>query len=350
MSPTPRISKQRALLLGSSGFVGINVADALRAEGHHVAGSYRGRAPAFFVRGRLDETVAADLADPGSLRAAMSGRDVVFHAAGHYPRYSLDRVGAIATALRETRNVLDAAKASGVRRVVYTSSIGVLERGSGAAAAEDDVSPEAPASSVYRAVKWHMERAVSDARRGGLDVVVLRPGGCLGPWDMHVGTGGVVVAVVSGAVSWWVDGLVHMVDVRDVARAHVAALVAPAQRTYNLAGHGVRVAALLRFIAKRYGGAVPERSLAPDAALARADDEERAAAPVRGRVVFPRELVDIALSGAPVSDDLARRELGFDPRPLDEALDASVAWFRRTGHLKSPAPHPAALDASQTPS
>lgn len=350
MSPTPRISKPRALLLGSSGFVGINVADALRAEGHHVAGAYRGRAPAFFVRGRLDETVAADLADPGSLRAAMSGRDVVFHAAGHYPRYSLDRVGAIATALRETRNVLDAAKSAGVRRVVYTSSIGVLERGSGAAAAEDDVSPEAPASSVYRAVKWHMERAVSDARRGGLDVVVLRPGGCLGPWDMHVGTGGVVVAVVRGAVSWWVDGLVHMVDVRDVARAHVAALVAPAQRTYNLAGHGVRVSALLRGIAKRYGGAVPERSLAPDAALARADDEERAAAPVRGRVVFPRELVDIALSGAPVSDDLARRELGFDPRPLDEALDASVAWFRRTGHLPSPAPHPAALELSQRPS
>lgn len=350
MTPTAQIARQRVLLLGSSGFVGINVADALRAEGHHVAGTYRGRAPAFFVRRRLDEAVAADLSDRSALRAAMSGRDVVFHAAGHYPRYSLDRAGSIATALRETRNVLEAARDAGVRRVVYTSSIGVLERGRGAAAQEDDVSAEAPASSVYRAVKWHMERAVSEARRDGLDVVVLRPGGCLGPWDMHVGTGGVVVAVVRGAVTWWVDGLVHMVDVRDVARAHVVALAAPAQRTYNLAGHGVRVAALLRSIARRYGGALPERPLSPDAALARADDEERAAAPVRGRVVFPRELVDIALSGAPVSDDLARSELGFDPRPLDEALEASVAWFRRTGHLQSPAPHPAALENSQRPS
>ena len=125
MTPRPQIAKQRALLLGSSGFVGINVADALRADGHHVAGAYRGRAPAFFVRGRLDEAVAADLADPGALRAAMSGRDVVFHAAGHYPRYSLDRAGAIATALRETRNVLDAAKAAGVSRVVFSSSAAV---------------------------------------------------------------------------------------------------------------------------------------------------------------------------------------------------------------------------------
>nr|MBK7064539.1 hypothetical protein [Deltaproteobacteria bacterium] len=66
--------------------------------------------------------------------------------------------------------------------------------------------------------------------------------------------------------------------------------------------------------------------------------------------MFPREFVDIALSKTPVSDDLARSELGFDPHPLDEALDASVAWFRRTGHLQSTAPHPAALAASQRPS
>ena len=226
--------------------------------------------------------------------------------------------------------------------MVYTSTIGVLERGDGPAATEDAVAPEAPTTSVYRAVKWHLERAVSDARRGGLDVVALRPGGCLGPWDMHVGTGGVVVAVIRGAVSWWVDGFVHMVDVRDVAQAHVAALAAPPQRTYNLAGHGVRVGALLEAIVQRYGGAVPAHPLPPAEALARADHEERAAAPVRGRVVFPRELVDVALAGAPASDALARRELGFDPRPLDEALAASVAWFRRTGHLNAPAPHPAA--------
>jgi dihydroflavonol-4-reductase len=346
MTPPPTDPMRRALVLGASGFIGINVADALRSAGHHVAGSYRGRAPAFFLRGRVDETVAADLADPLALRAAMRGRDVVFHAAGHYPRYSLDREGAIETALRQTRNVFDAALAEGVSRVVYTSSIGALHRGDGHAASEDDLAPGAPSDSVYRAVKWHLEHAALDARRRGLDVVVLRPGGCLGPWDMHAGTGGVVVAVVRGLLSWWVDGHVHMVDVRDVARAHVAALGAPTQRSYNLAGHGVRVEVLFRSIGARYGGALPGLALSPDEARARADAEERAAAPARGRVVIPRELVDVALSGAPVSDALAHRELGFDPRPLDESLDASVAWFRRTGHLPAATP-PAAPDPTQ---
>ena len=51
---------------------------------------------------------------------------------------------------------LDAALAEGVSRVVYTSSIGALHRGDGPAATEDDLAPEAPADSVYRAVKWHL--------------------------------------------------------------------------------------------------------------------------------------------------------------------------------------------------
>ena len=94
---------------------------------------------------------------------------------------------------------------------------------------------------------------------------------------------------------------------------------------------------------------MPAHPLPPAEALARADHEERAAAPVRGRVVFPRELVDVALAGAPASDALARRELGFDPRPLDEALAASVAWFRRTGHLNAPGAASRRAGAPATP-
>ncbi len=333
MTTADESARAKALVLGGAGFVGLNVADALRADGHHVAATYRGKHLPFFLRGRVDEGHRADLNDLDALRAAMRGRDVVFHAAGHYPRYSIDREGAVATALREMRNVLDAAKAEGVRRVVYTSSIALLERADGVPAEERDVSLTAPADSTYRAVKWHLERAASEAHREGLDVVTLRPGGCLGPWDMRAGTGAMIVGVIREALPWRVEGMVHMVDVRDVARAHAAALRAPAGRTYNLAGHGVSVAALFERIASRYGGRAPAEVLGPDEARARADAEERDAAPTRRRVSLPREMVDVALTGVPASDARARRELGFDARPLDDALDAAVAWFRRTGHL-----------------
>ncbi len=335
MTLPPAVAPLRALVLGGGGFVGANVADALRAAGHHVAVTYRGRAAPFHLRGRVDEAVRADLGDAGSLRAAMRGRDAVFHAAGLYPRYSIDGERAVARALGEMGNALDAARAEGVRRVVYTSSIAVVDR---AGAPDGELAERAPAGSVYRAVKWHLERAARDARREGLDVVTLRPGGCLGPWDMRAGTGALVVAIARGAMPWRVDGLVHLVDVRDVARAHAAALAAGVTGTYNLGGHAVDVGTLFTHIAARYGGSAPTLVLPPDEARARADAEERAAAPRRERVALPREMVDVALAGVASSDARARRELGFDPRPLDEALDAAVAWFRRTGHLPAALP------------
>ncbi len=331
-----------ALVLGGGGFLGTNIVDALRAEGGRVAASHRGRALPFHLRGRVDEACRADLGDPASLRAAMRGRRVVFHAAGHYPRYSLAGGDAVVLARQEMRNALDAARDAGVERVVYTSSVAVLSRADGASAREGDVPVEPPRDSVYRAVKWHLEDVVGEARAAGLDVVTLRPGGCLGPWDLRAGTGALIAAAIRGELPWIAEGLVHLVDVRDVARAHAAAARCPRGRTYNLAGHAVRTPALFERVAARHGGARPALVLRADDACARASEEERAAAAAHLRVALPREMVDIALAGCPASDDLARRELGFAPRPLDEALDACVAWFRRTGLLPPPTPAPGA--------
>jgi nucleoside-diphosphate-sugar epimerase len=79
--------------------------------------------------------------------------------------------------------------------------------------------------------------------------------------------------------------------------------------------------------------------LSPDAARARADDDERARLATGGRAPLPREFVDIALAHLGVDDGLAARDLGFRPRPLDEALDDAVAWFptHSTPALRRPA-------------
>ena len=172
-----------------------------------------------------------------------------------------------------------------------------------------------PGGSVYRAVKWAMEREVDAAHRRGLNTVTLMPAGCIGPWDVRLGTGSFLVGVVRGALPWWVDGVVNLVDVGDVARAHVAAAGPTPSDRYCLGGHDVRVGWLLRHIAERYGGRAPEVELCAEDARARADSDERRAAPLRERVPVPRELVDLATSGQPVSSARARVELGFDAVP-----------------------------------
>jgi dihydroflavonol-4-reductase len=329
----------RALVIGGTGFIGLNVVDALLATGAHVRVTRRKQTATILLRGRPVELVEGSLQDPEKLRRAMLGCDAVFLCGAYYPRYSLDLDAAMAEGVAGVRHACDAALAASVPRFVYTSTIATLARApEGRPADERDVAAEMPHGSVYRAVKWAMEREVESARRRGLQAVTLMPAGCIGPWDVRLGTGSVLVGVVRGLLPWWVDGTVNLVDVQDVARAHVAAAAPTPSERYCLAGHDVRVGWLLRHVAARFGGRVPDRQLTPDEARAQADEDERRAAPRRERVPVPRELVDLAATGQPVSSARAHAELGFVPSPLDASLDRAHAWFVR--HRYVPAAKP----------
>lgn len=327
----------RALVIGASGFVGLAVVDALLAAGVQVRATRRRRSFTVLLRRRPVELVEADLHDPPALRRAMDGCEAVFMVAGHYPRYSLDPEGEVARGVRTVRHVCDAALEAGGARLIFTSSTGSLAPApAGRAADERDVPAQIPTDSVYRAVKWALEDEVAAARRRGLDAVTLLPGGCVGPHDVRVGTQAFLVGVARGEMPWWVDGLVHLVDVDEVARAHVQAarLDSPAPR-YCLPGQPWRAGELLRFVAGRYGGRVPPERLTPVEARARADREEREAAPRRARVPLPRALVDLITTGQPIASTSAERDLGFVPEPIDGALDRAHAWFARNGYLRA---------------
>lgn len=325
---------RRALVIGGTGFVGLNLVDALVARGVETRVTRRRRSITAFVRSRPVELVEADLGDVDSLVRAMRGVDVVFLAAGHYPRYSLDRDAALRTGVQQVRHACEAALRAGVERLVFTSSTGALAQApAGRPADERDVPAEMPADSVYRAVKWALEREVEAAVARGLPAVTVIPAGCVGPWDVRCGTGGILVGTVRGLLPWYVDGTVNLVDVGDVATAHVRAACAEPGSRYCVAGHTVSMHSLLELLVRRYGGRMPPERLSADAGRARADAEERAAAPTRARVPMPRELVDLVAAGQPVSSERARRELGIRFASLEEALDRAHEWFRRYRYL-----------------
>jgi dihydroflavonol-4-reductase len=327
----------KALVIGATGFLGLNLVDALLAAGAQVRVTRRKQTATILLRGRPVERVDASLQEPEKLRRAMDGCDVVFLTGAYYPRYSLDLPASLAEGLQGMRNACAAALAASVPRFVYTSTVATLARAPGRReASEDDVFHRMPEGSVYRAVKWAMEQEVEDARRAGLSAVTLLPGGCFGPWDVRVGTGSVLVGVVRGALPWWVDGLINLVDVQDVAAAHVAAAAPLPSHRYCLVGHDVRVHWLLRHIVARYGGRLPPVELSAEEARAQALHDERLAAPERRRVAVPRELVDMATTGQAISCARARRDLGLSPAPLDRTLDRAHQWFVRHRYLPAP--------------
>lgn len=325
----------RALVLGASGFIGLHVVDALRAAGVEVRALRRARSITLLLRRRPVEQVVGETGDTASLVAAMRGCDVVVHCAGHYPRYSTHPDESIGRAVTETRSFLRALELAGRPRAVVTGTIATL-----GPAPEGELASEAmrldaePSESPYRATKWAIEEELDHARASGLDIVSMLPGACLGPDDLRIGTSGILLGLLSGALPFWLEGWVNVVDVRDVASAHVAAALhtRPSSR-YALPGRNLRMSALLPWLASRYDATLPAGPVHADVARVVADIDEREAEGRRGRVPFPRELVDLIATGQPVSGALAASELGATARALEHTFDETHACFRRRGLL-----------------
>lgn len=324
----------RALVIGASGFLGLRVVDALLALRADVRVTRRKSTATVLFGRRPLEVVWAALEDRASLATAMRGCDVAVMAAGYYPRYSMNLPTALATATEGIRNVCEAALETKTR-VVYSSSVAALGPARAEPLAdEDDCAPPDPREGVYPTVKKAMEAELDRARACGLDAVSLLLGGCIGPRDYRLGTNGLLAALLREAIPFRIDGWINVLSVDDAAAAHVAALSAPSPR-YCVAGHNVRIAALLDGVAARHGVRFDAPEVSLDEARALADAAEREAAPLRRRVPFPRELVDLVAMGKPVSSALAERELSLRWTELDRAIDDARDWMTHFGLMKT---------------
>lgn len=317
-----------SLVLGAAGFLGINLIDAMHEAGIDPLCARRKRTNVIPLRSRRVRMVEADLDDAPSVERAMSGIDLVFHVAGHYPRHSQDGLVATATGLRQIQNVLDAAAAAGVRRLVYVSSTATVSASPNGLSDESEVYREAPGFGVYHDLKWRMEQRALAERR--FEVRVACPGACIGPWDLRVGTSALVVAAARHLDIAHPDGIVAIVDAADAARGILQqGVLSDAPRRVLLAGGNHRLHALRVLLAERYGGQRPVAPLGALEAQRLADEDERRALRENRRGTMSREIVDLVVHGVPIDASLAPRALGVRWTPLSETLDRFDAWARR---------------------
>jgi len=318
------------LLTGGTGFIGRHVARALSEAGHPlVLLCRRGRG----VPPELPDAkrVEGDLEDPASLAQALAGVDAVVHAAGFVSNAARDRQRLFAVNAIGAENLLEAAAAAGVRRIVFTSStsaVGALtEDRPDLALREDAPFNLAKLAVPYVAAKRAAHQAALKARESGLPVVVLSPTFVLGPGDWRLTSSELVDAFVRRRIPGHLAGGINPVDVRDLAPAYVAALehASPAPH-YILAGpENLTTRACFERLARCSGIAAPRFAIPRWAALAAGFCAERLSP---GASLTPAT-VRLGSLYWYFDASLARCELGFRTRDLDETLRSAVEWVHR---------------------
>ena len=170
--------------------------------------------------------MTGDLRDPASLEKAMAGCEVVFHVAADYRLWVRDPAEMYRSNVEGTRAILEAARKNGVRCVVYTSSVATMGfTGNGHPADEDSPVSLADMIGHYKRSKFMAEQVALEAGRSGMRVVTVNPTTPVGEQDIKpTPTGRIVVDFLKGKFPAYVETGLNLVDVRECARGHVAAL------------------------------------------------------------------------------------------------------------------------------
>ncbi|HVC01687.1 MAG TPA: hopanoid-associated sugar epimerase [Steroidobacteraceae bacterium] len=333
----------KAFLTGATGFVGAAVGRVLLQGGWQVRALVRPAADRWNLRDLAVEPVEGDLGDAASLRKAIEGCEAVFHVAADYRLGARDPAALYRTNVDGTRNVLDAARAAGVTRVVHTSSvatIGIPADGTPG----DERTPVSLAAMIghYKRSKFLAEQVALDFARGGLPVVIVNPSTPVGPGDVKpTPTGQIVLDAARGRMPAYVDTGLNVVHVDDVAAGHLAAYERgrPGER-YILGGENLSLKEIIGAIAALVGRPAPRIRLPYAAVLPIAYAAEAIAALTgrSGRITL--EGVRLSRKRMYFSSDKAARELGYRWRPPAAALRDAVGWFEERGMLRRPSPRP----------
>ena len=327
----------RALVTGATGFVGAAVARALLREGWEVRALARKSSDRRNLQRIPVEVVEGDLNDAASLAAAVAGCEGLFHVAADYRLGAFDPRELYQTNVDGTRNILGAARAAGVRRVVYTSSVATIGiPKDGTPGSEDTPSTVADMIGHYKRSKFLAEEAAREAVRAGSEVVIVNPSTPVGPGDVKpTPTGQLVFDAAAGRMPAYVDTGLNIVHVDDVAAGHLLAFHRGRNgERYILGGQDMTLREILADISRLVGRKPPTVRL-PSAVVMPIAYVAEAVARVTGRPTrVTVEGVRMARKLMFFSSGKAARELGYQWRPPTQAFADAIEWFREQGLLQ----------------
>jgi len=243
------------------------------------------------------------------------------------PLYRVNRDGA--------RAIVRAAAATGVRRLVHTSSAATLGEAEGTIGRED--SPHRGSFlSDYERSKTEGEQAVMEgAARTGLDVVLVNPSSVQGPGRTG-GTGRILLALLDRRLPLFIDTRISVTDVGDTVEGHLlAAERGVAGRRYVLCGAVLTTDEAMDLLSRVSGHRVRPRIVPNAVASAAGVVAEAAFRAARRHPPFCRAMVRTMIHGHAYDGSRAADELGLRYTPVEDTLRRTLEWARAEGLVRA---------------
>ncbi len=320
------------LVTGAAGHLGNVLVRELLVQGEQVRGLVLPGEDLTPLEGLDVEIFPGNILDLERMTEACREVDVVFHLAS-LVAITPDMLDLMRRVNVEgTRNVIEAVRRTGVRRLVYTSSIHALQRPPAGVMIDEHLAfdPNNPAG-PYDQTKAEASLLVLDAVRQGMDAVIVCPTGVIGPYDFKRSElGEMILAWMKKAPSFTVEGKFDFVDVRDVAMGHIlAAESGRCGEVYLLSGEQIEISQMRNLVQKAAGVKTAEFKLPAAIAALLAPLAEVYYHLSHQKPIFTRYSVETLRSNSLISSRKATEELGYQPRPVAATIEDTVAWWKQ---------------------
>ena len=325
-----------ALITGAAGFVGRHLTEQLLEAGWKVRALDLSPSPTQF-EGRV-EWVQGSVLDEQTLRAAMSGVEHCYHLAALTHLWTRDRALYEQVNFHGVKHVLDAAQNAGVGHILITSTEVILrgwkDRRSAPLTEADPLPHAAQTAGPYCRSKLKGEQLARTAAQQGQPVSICYPTVPIGPGDYAMTAPSAMIATfLSKPPPAFMECVLNLVPVEDVARAMILMMKRPPAGRYILGGDNLSMATLLQKLSVLTDKKMPARKVPPTLALLTAYVSEIMAAVSKNPPLATLEGVRLARHPTYISSQKAKDNLSWEAGDIDSALERAALWMEREGFL-----------------
>ncbi len=329
---------QKVFVTGANGLIGSNLCHKLAGLGYEVIAMVRQRSNSRLshsgtsllgLKGFTGKIIYGDILDEQGLITLMGGADFVFHTAGLVSFDNRRREELFRVNVEGTRNVMNAALKAGVKKVVHTSSVAAIGIPSvGDLADETTEYNKAGYNVAYGDSKHFGEVEVEKGVQGGLDAVIINPASIVGQRDVYSHFGILLKILKGKKIVPYLNGGMCVVGVDDVVDGEIAALkLGRRGERYILGSENISFRDIFRKVGEVVDASAPNIYVPVwTAKLAASILEVFSNLTGKPPVLTKAHVVSSTLPHY-FSFEKAKRELGFNPHPIIEAIKKSYEWY-----------------------